>query len=59
MKTLRNANYVVTFENEKNFTVENKFGDVYKCYFDENRKICSKQRFGINYAIKARVELGF
>ena len=59
MKTIQNNNFKVTFTSENEFTVQNVFGDRYKCYLDENGKICSKQRFGLQYAMKARKELNF
>lgn len=59
MREYRNANFKVTFTSEKEFTVENKFGDTYKCYFNESGSICSKSRLGLKYAMTARQQLGF
>ena len=59
VKVLKNETFKVVFTSETEFTVENKFGDVYRCYFNENGSLCSKSKFGLQYAMKARRELGF
>ncbi len=59
MRKYKNANFKVTFTSENEFTVENKFGDTYKCHFSENGNICCRNRFGLKYAITARQQLGF
>lgn len=58
MRTLKNNNFEVVFNDEKNFKLINKFGDEYTCRL-ENGKIVSKTQFGLKYAIAARQQLGF
>ena len=58
MKTYQNEKFTVTFENEKDFTVTNIFGDTYHCTM-ENGKIIAKTAKGLDYALKAREELKF
>ena len=58
MRTLRNENFTVEFENESDFAVTNKFGDEYKCRL-ESGHIISKSQLGLKYAMAARRELGF
>lgn len=58
MRTLKNNNFEVVFEDDKNFKLINKFGDEYTCRL-ENGKIVSKTQFGLKYAMAARQELGF
>lgn len=58
MRTLKNNNFEVVFEDEKNFKLINKFGDEYTCRL-ENGKIVSKTQFGLKYAMAARQQLGF
>lgn len=58
MRTLKNNNFEVVFNDEKNFKLINKFGDEYTCRL-ENGKIVSKTQFGLKYAMAARQQLGF
>jgi len=58
MKTYKNENYKIVFENESEFTVTNKFGNTYKCQI-VNGKITSKSQFGLKYAMAARQVFGF
>lgn len=59
MKTYKNDSFTVVFTDAHNFTVTNKFGDTYKCRLDEEGRIVSSSRFGLQYAMKARKELNF
>lgn len=58
MKEFRNSEFVVVFENEKEFTVTNKFGDEYKCRLEDG-VVVSYSRLGLAYAMKARKQFNF
>ena len=59
MKNFVNERFEVNFTDENNFTVKNVFGEVYRCWLDANKKVVTKNKFGLEYALRAREDFGF